>query len=277
MHKWRIITHGKLSPAENMAIDESILINVSQGKSLPVLRFYDWEPASVSGGFNQDVEKEINLKKVQEYGFGFVRRPTGGRMVLHRDEVTYSVISDLSGFLSGNITETYSKISEAIAAGLVALGINAEFERNTLSVEHQRQQGNPCFGSASKYEIKCNNKKLVGSAQVRKENTLLQHGSILLNYNQELMAELIPGLSESEISRLKKILTKKTVAVNQLIEKQVDFSEAVEKIISGFQTTWNEIDFFVDNLTLNEQKVAEDLKIYKYDTDAWNYHKKIDK
>ena len=126
--KWRFLISGKLNSAENMAIDEAIFNCVQAGRSLPTIRFYDWEPSTVSCGYNQEVAKEVDLLALKQHGFGFIRRPTGGRLVLHDNEVTYAVIGPAVGKLSGNVTESYSEISKALAKGLELMGIGVDFE-----------------------------------------------------------------------------------------------------------------------------------------------------
>ena len=89
---WRFIDSGNCSPAFNMALDEALLEWHSEGKIPPTIRFYGWNPPTLSIGYFQKVEKEIDMEAVKKYGLGFVRRPTGGRGVLHDQELTYSVI-----------------------------------------------------------------------------------------------------------------------------------------------------------------------------------------
>jgi lipoyl(octanoyl) transferase len=273
---FRIIKSGKKSPAENMAIDEAIFECVQDGKSLPTIRFYDWEPSTVSCGYNQEAEKEIDFALLKKKGFGFVRRPTGGRVVLHDNEVTYSVISPVIGRLSGNVTESYSEISKALAKGLELMNINVDFEKGNLSSEHQRQTANPCFTSSSRYELSYQRKKIVGSAQVRRNNCLLQHGSILLNYNQSKLAQIMPYLTDDQKDRLANYLKRKTVAINEILSVPISFDEATKFFMAGFKEKWR-IDEFVihENLETYELAIAERLRLTKYLTDEWNLKKRI--
>ena len=179
-----------------MAIDEAVMQEIIKGNSEPTIRFYDWNPPTLSFGYHQNFDDEIDLHEAEKRGFGYIRRPTGGRLVLHREEVTYSVIAPLRERLSGNITETYSEISLALAKGLRILGIMVEFEKGNLTSYHQRESANPCFTSTSRFELSYRNKKIVGSAQTRKDGVLLQHGSILLNFNLSQVAYVLPGLSD---------------------------------------------------------------------------------
>ncbi|MDP8203984.1 MAG: lipoate--protein ligase family protein [Candidatus Tenebribacter mawsonii] len=272
--KWRFLVSGKLSPAENMAIDEAIFGSIQDGRSLPTIRFYRWEPSTVSCGYNQEVAKEVDFMALEKYELGFVRRPTGGRLVLHDDEVTYSVISPASGRLSGNVTESYSEISLALAAGLKKMGIDVDFEKGNLSSEHQRQAANPCFTSSSRYELSYKRKKIVGSAQVRKNGCLLQHGSILLNYGQSKLAKILPGLTDEQKERMAKYLKRKTIGINEILNMPISYKTAVNYLIEGFKENWINDEFEIhENLEVHELDIAEKLRISKYLTDEWNHKK----
>ena len=272
--KWRLLICGKLNPAENMAIDEAIFECVQDGRSMPTIRFYDWEPSTVSCGYNQEVAKEVDFVALKKFGFGFVRRPTGGRVVLHDNEVTYAVICPTEGRLSGNVTDSYSIISEALAKGLELMGINVDFEKSNLSSEHQRQTANPCFSSSSRYELSYQRKKIVGSAQVRKNNSLLQHGSILLNYNQSKLAQVMPDLTDDQRERLANYLKRKTIAINEILSIPISYDKAIEFFITGFKEKWIMDELVTHkNLETYELEIAEQLRLTKYLTDEWNLKK----
>ena len=272
--KWRFLIDGKLSPAKNMAMDEAIFECVQEGRSLPTIRFYNWEPSTVSCGYNQEVAKEIDLVALRKQDFGFVRRPTGGRVVLHDNEVTYAVIGPAEGRLSGNVTESYSEISKALAKGLELMGINVDFEKGNLSSEHQRQTANPCFASSSRYELSYQRKKIVGSAQVRKNNCLLQHGSILLNYNQSKLVQIIPDLTDDQKDRMANYLKRKTIAINEVLKVPKNYDETVNFLMKGFEEKWIMDNFIIhENLETYELEAAERLRLTKYLTDEWNLKK----
>lgn len=274
MISWRIIVNGGMPPALNMAVDEAIYIRLREGKSQPTIRFYGWVPATASFGYNQEINKEISIDILQSRNLGYVRRPTGGRLVLHDQEITYAVIAPAKFQFQGNITASYAAISQALAAGFGYLGIKVDFEKGSLSPAHQRESSNPCFSSSSRYELNYQHRKIVGSAQVRKDDYLLQHGSILLDKDQSGIAWIIPDLSAEQRLKMAHYLGRKTVAVNQILEKSITFREGVEAFIQGFRSAWNN-DYFhlVQDLEDEEKILAGELVENKYSRMEWNAKK----
>jgi len=272
--KWRILKSGNLNPAENMAIDEAILNGIIRGRSVPTIRFYGWKPATVSCGYHQSAEKEIDFAALKEFGFGFVRRPTGGRLVLHNEEVTYSVIAPTSGKFSGNITEIYSEISKVLASGFSMLGIEVDFEKGELSSKEQRQVSNPCFTSSSRFELSYKRKKIVGSAQLRKENAFLQHGSILLNHNQSKIAFILSNMEKERREKLASTLSKKTISINEIVSSKISFNRACDIFELAFKKSWQS-DEFCNTASLEEfEKSNVELLINnKYASNKWNKRK----
>jgi lipoyl(octanoyl) transferase len=268
---WRFVISGKMDPYMNMAIDETIYKEVSQGNSPPTIRFYDWNPATFSFGYNQNAEVELDLQKVESSGYSYVRRPTGGRLVLHEDEVTYAVISPLKESMSGQITDTYLRIGKALLCGLKKLGIDADLERGILSGAEQRQPVNPCFTSSSRFELTWRKKKIVGSAQTRNTWAFLQHGSILRTVNQKKVAQFLPGISEDNRLRIESFLERRTVSLSKILDRNLSFEEAVKCLMSGFEEEWSEESFFlVDTLRPEEIELAQELSVKKYSGKDWN-------
>lgn len=271
--KWRVLVNGKLSAAENMAVDEAIMRAISEAKAYPTLRFYDWKLPTVSYGYNQEIAKQIALHKVKVKGYDYVRRPTGGRAVLHHDEITYAVISPLKNHLQGSIIESYAAISKALKRGLSLLGIEVDFAKGNIDSHQQRKDANPCFSSSSRYELSYRHRKIVGSAQMRKNNVLLQHGSILLNRDQSGIAELLPNLSEEDRKRMASFFSRKTICINSVLEKPVSYEQAVERLKCGFIEEWDSCKFdTISCLSSDEIKIMKSLKT-KYLTDEWNMRK----
>ena len=274
MTDWRILNTGVGSPAWNMAVDEAIRDGMLEGTSPATVRFYDWSPATVSIGYHQEADKEIDQRLLAGQGWGFVRRPTGGRAVLHRDEVTYAVVAPIEGDLGGGVNDSYAAISEALAEGLQLLGVQAELQRGSLSAASQRQTANPCFSSTSRYELSVNGCKIVGSAQMRKEGVLLQHGSILLVHDQSAMAWLLPGLDDGRRKRVEQYLQRKTVSISQAAGHAVSYEKAVEALMDGFRRRWADVRFAVATELLPSERVrAEELARERYETADWNMRK----
>src|SRR2546422_2374683 len=176
---WRLLLDPPAEGAWNMAVDEVLLDGVAAGSAPPTLRFYTWTPACLSLGYFQAFGV-VNVEGCRGLGIDIVRRPTGGRAILHDRELTYSVAlpAPLLGHDAG-ILPSYRRLSLALQAGLRRLGINVglapESETPTRAVH-----GPACFDRPSAHEILLQGRKLVGSAQVRRAGALLQHGSIVI-------------------------------------------------------------------------------------------------
>ncbi len=182
---WRLIVDPPRPGAWNMALDEALLEAVGSGKSPPTLRFYGWDPPCLSLGAFQPVA-DISRGACAELGIDLVRRPTGGRAVLHHREVTYAVA--LPRAVAGRPREAYLKICRAILRGLGELGVQADF---AAVGSHRQAAGPSCFAAASDYEVLVGGRKLVGSAQVWRAGNLLQHGAVLLAVDRSLWARLM--------------------------------------------------------------------------------------
>jgi lipoyl(octanoyl) transferase len=173
-----------------MAIDEAILEAHLKGLVPPTLRFYGWQPEAVSIGYAQRIDRQ-QQERISSHGFGIVRRPTGGRAVLHSGDLTYSFIGT-SAFLDENVTRAYKQISQALIKGLAHLGVEASLG----GTDTNYRDIHDCFLAVTGADLQVNGKKLVGSAQLRRHHGVLQHGSILLQQDQNLMARLFSKEAE---------------------------------------------------------------------------------
>lgn len=181
--RFRFILTPPARPAWNMAVDEALLAGCLEGRR-PALRLYSWDPPGLSLGHFQRDLAGIDLAFCRRAGIPVVRRLTGGRAVLHYRELTYSVSSRFEPPLAGGVLEVAGAIARGLSAGLRRLGLEVERGGSTGS----RASGTPdCFASVSRHEISWRGGKLVGSAQVRRRNGFLQHGSILLGLDEELL------------------------------------------------------------------------------------------
>ncbi|MDA1474875.1 lipoate--protein ligase family protein [Bacillus changyiensis] len=271
---WRFINSGKQSPAFNMALDEALLYWHSQHQIPPTIRFYGWNPATLSVGYFQNIEKEVNLEAVKRYDLGFVRRPTGGRGVLHDQELTYSVIvSEEHPEMPKTVTEAYRVISEGVLEGFRELGLEAYFaiprtEKEKQSVKNPRSS--VCFDAPSWYELVVEGRKVAGSAQTRQKGVILQHGSILLDLDEDMLFDLFLYKNDRVRERLQRNFKQKAVAINQLSSQKVNIEEAVLAFKKGFEKGLN-INLQPYELTQEEMRFVRDLAEKKYASDEWNY------
>ncbi|TDL77161.1 lipoate--protein ligase family protein [Rhodococcus qingshengii] len=271
---WRFIDSGNCSPSFNMALDEALLDWHSEGKIPPVIRFYGWEPATLSIGYFQKVDKEIDLEAVKAHGLGFVRRPTGGRGVLHEHELTYSVIvSEDHPEMPKTVTEAYRVISEGILKGFHQLGLEAYFavpktdeERSAL----KDPRSAVCFDAPSWYELVVEGRKVAGSAQTRQKGVILQHGSILLDLDEDKLFSLFKYPNERVKERMKSSFKNKAVAINEISSRRISLEEAKEAFYNGFADGLN---IELESYQLTEEELAYVNKIAKdrYENDEWNF------
>ncbi len=176
-----------------MERDQILLASHRPGDD-PVLRVYGWQPAAVTIGYNQD-PASFNQEALTAAGYDLVRRPTGGRAILHADELTYAVIGSSPGPIFGSsLHSTYDRINQGLLAFLAGLGVSADVSGGE---SRSAARGPACFSSAGQYEIRVGGRKLVGSAQRRTGGVFLQHGSILTGPGHLGLAELLgePGAS----------------------------------------------------------------------------------
>ncbi len=190
-YQWRLILDPPLTGRENMEKDLELMGDVSRGDSPPILRLYRWSPPAVSLGYFQDQEEVVDLNACTAAGIDIVRRPTGGRAVLHDHELTYSIIvPEVHPFINnGGVMDAYRAISRGIVTAFSLLNITA-----SLTPEMKGQGGlapGSCFDTPSAYEIQVEGKKVVGSAQLRRDGIVLQHGAIIYKLQGELYSKLL--------------------------------------------------------------------------------------
>ncbi|MCA1063359.1 biotin/lipoate A/B protein ligase family protein [Rossellomorea sp. AcN35-11] len=271
---WRFIDSGNCSPSYNMALDEALLDWHSEGKIPPTIRFYGWDPATLSIGYFQKVEKEINMDAVKEHGLGFVRRPTGGRGVLHEHELTYSVIvSEEHPEMPKTVTEAYRVISEGILKGFQGLGLDAYFAVPKTTEEREGLK-NPrsavCFDAPSWYELVVEGRKVAGSAQTRQKGVILQHGSILLDLDEDKLFSLFNYPSDRVKERMQRAFKNKAVAMNEISSQTVTMDMAKEAFKKGFEEGLN-IDLEPYELSDEETQYVVSLAKTRYESNGWNF------
>jgi lipoate-protein ligase A len=270
LQKWRLITNTSNNAFYNMAVDEAIMILHSQNKVPPTLRFYSWEPAALSLGYFQKAKTEIDYQNCQDEGVDLVRRLTGGRAILHDQELTYSIIiSEDYKLLSDSIEKSYQQISKGLVSGLQALGIPAELKAVEKGKKTPAGHSAACFDAPSWYEVILDNKKLIGSAQRRKNNVILQHGSLPLAIAAKKIFRLLNYSSEKQRKRARRIFSAKSTSLNK---EGYNFSDSVlEKSLTAGLGQALGVEFERGELTRPEKKLAQKLAEEKYKDQKWTY------
>lgn len=274
--QWCFINSGPCSPSFNMALDEALLDWHSEGSIPPIIRFYEWNPATLSIGYFQQVKRDINMQAVKEQDLGFVRRPTGGRAVLHDQELTYSVIvSEAYPEMPATVTEAYRVISEGILLGFQNLGLDAYFsvpDSQEKLDDLKKPKSAVCFDAPSWYELVVEGKKVAGSAQTRQKGVILQHGAILLDLDEERLLSVFNFESEESKEKMRKKLPEKAVAMNQFSEIPFTIEQCVEAFSKGFEQALH-IELVPYELSEKQLQYVEQLAQNKYASDEWNFKK----
>jgi len=269
---WRMINSGLADAASNMAIDEAILLAHSAGKVPPTLRFYGWEPAALSLGYFQRAMSEIDVDKCKERKIDVVRRLTGGRAVLHDAELTYSiVVQEDDPLIPKTITASYRYFSNGLLAGLEALGIQAHMTVPVAAYGQKKKQpaSAACFDAPAHFEVTVEGRKLVGSAQVRKQGVILQHGSVLLRFCAEEFVELLRLPSAEKRAQTAQMLKDRATSIEEVLGRPVTWQEVYHPMGEAFGSALG-VQLVRGELTTEELVVSKELAVKKYSQDSWN-------
>ena len=245
----------------NMAIDEAVWLGRRAGASPPTVRFFAWEPPTVSLGYGQPLDQHVDLAACRRFGIGLVRRLTGGSAIYHdgpERELTYGVVAAADDIGGGarDLLHSYQWIGRALAAGLRALGAPVEM----IGVA-RGDEPTPafCFARTGSCEIELGGRKLVGSAQRRYGSTFLQHGSILLGVDAARLAAIFPTTADPLAT-----LTTLEAALGH----RPKFDDVAAALTAAFEREHG-IDLRPDGLSPDEAATVERLVRDKYATDAW--------
>ena len=270
MRQYRLLIDRPTLGAWNMSVDEAIMNDVIGGLSIPTIRFYAWQPATLSLGYAQPVS-DVDQDRIHDRGWNLVRRATGGRAILHRHELTYSVIVPADHPLAKEgIIESYRQISLAITHGLELLGLATQADRKQGSL---KDMGAVCFETPSHYEITTQDgRKLVGSAQLRRRGAILQHGTLPLYGDVSDICEALayPDAIARDLSKIN--VRKRAATVPAALGVIVPWEDAVQALIQGFQTIF-EAEWVQDCLTVHEQTEIERLARDVYGHDEWTFRR----
>lgn len=269
--KWALLDSGYSDAATNMAIDEALLHWHSKGEIPPTIRFYGWARPSLTVGHFQNVHKTINFTGVDQHQCDFVRRLTGGSAVLHDDEITYSiVVSEDHDKIPHSIDKAYYVLSQGLLHGYRLLGVEADFA--IPEQERLRDRSAVCFEKPAIYEMVVDGKKISGNAQTRKNGVLLQHGSIPMSFNADMLFDLFNFSSEARRQQQRRAFESKAISINDIKGEKHTYDTMRNAFLQGFEHCL-EIDTETLTLTKDQWEYIHYLADSKYRNHAWNIEK----
>jgi lipoyl(octanoyl) transferase len=263
---WRLLITSPAHGAWNMAVDEAILEHIGRGESIPTLRLYAWDPPCLSLGHAQPFS-DVDVNRLKQQGWEVVRRVTGGRAILHTDELTYSVIAPSNEpRVEGSILESYNRLAQALLLAVKSLEIPVEMKAEKAN---ENVTPNPvCFEVPSTYEITVNGKKLIGSAQARKKEGVLQHGSLPLIGDLTRICQALVFENESIREQASQRLLERATTVKSALGVEISWEKAKQAFIHAFEAQLG-LSFERGELSESEFNRAEELIREKYDHPAW--------
>jgi len=250
-HEFRLLTTGAAGAAYNMGTDEAILEAVASGESLPALRLYAWSPAAVSIGYFQGLREEVDTDACVARGIDVVRRITGGGAVFHQAEITYSIVLPENHALAQrSILASYERLCSGVIAGLSLLGIPAEF--------------------APINDIVSGGRKVSGNAQTRRKACILQHGTVILDLDVELMFEVLKVPAEKAKGRLIEDVKARVTSLRACLGREVTFMESEDALSRGFAEALDLVFVQKGNeLAASESQRARVISAEKFSDPAW--------
>jgi lipoate-protein ligase A len=269
---WRLVKTPADSGAWNMALDEAILDSVGRKISLPTLRLFAWSPPCISIGYAQPIG-DIDKERLSNHGWDVVRRITGGRAILHTDELTYSVIGPYDEpRLTGGVLESYLRLSQALLNSVKALGVEAQvLQKPSTMSSGKNQQGPICFEVPSNYEITSQGKKLIGSAQARKKMGILQHGTLPLNGDLTRISQVLKVPQDMDNTKqgeaIRRILDRATT-IELITGSKISWVVAASAFEQAFKETLN-IRFEESDPTKSEIIKTNNLIKQKFANPTW--------
>jgi len=268
MRQTRRIRESKYSDgARNMAVDSAIAMAVGSGRQPPTLRLYGWQPHCLSLGYGQRA-RDADIEALRRRGWDLVRRPTGGKAILHGDELTYSLCLPLDHPLaSGDIVASYCRISAGLLRALDCLGLRATADpsqENALS----EPAGPVCFVQPSHYEILFEGRKLVGSAQLRRKAVMLQHGTIPLRGDVARICDVLNFESAVEREAQKLRARQRALTLSQALGREPSWDEAAAALETGFADALG-LDLAPGELSAEEEAETEALVLERFGNPDW--------
>jgi len=231
-----MVVHPHHEPQANMDIDHNRALALQSRTAKPMLRFYSWKPHAVSLGAHQR-ESDIDPDACERLGIDIVRRPTGGRAIVHADELTYSVVLPITTISETHRTihDIYREVHILLLRALHRMGATMlDFEKKQPDFRAHYKSGSvamPCFASSARHEIVQGTRKVVGSAQKLYGSVVLQHGSVLLGRGHERLADILNINSNAEREQIRTTICERSASLGELLGRTVSFEECAEAIL----------------------------------------------
>ncbi|MDD5505124.1 MAG: lipoate--protein ligase family protein [Candidatus Omnitrophica bacterium] len=264
MKKWRLLDSGPNDNYTNMAVDEALLEGFASSSSAPILRIYTWHPEAFSIGLSQDPAIELDLEKCAESRLSFVRRMTGGGVIFHADELTYSIVCAQHTLGKKCFAkETYRNLCSFIINAYKDMGLGAQF---SLIRDNPPKTGWVCFRERERYDIIINGKKIGGNAQRRKRDIIFQHGSIPIKSCRGRFAEFLNIKNNYQGDE--------SYSLSQALGKQVSYNYLKGFILDAFKKSFN-AELIPSKMNPHESCLADSLLRLKYTTKEWNFYRHV--
>ena len=261
--QYRFLNTDPLNAAMNMAIDESVQMHYLQNAAPPTLRVFRWEQPSISLGRFQSIEREIEIDRCQQLGVALVRRPTGGRAVYHRDEFTYSIVIGKRHGVPAGVVAAYAYLAQGLIAALQSLGVPTVLSDERVS----KHPSAACFASSTQADLTSGGFKLVGSAQVWKDDALLQQGSLPLDDHASEFFSMLRFPDESTREEALALYREKTTPLHTFVPA-ASWEQVAGAFRSGFSTALR-AEFVPGALSQSEWELAQQLVEEKYSKLEW--------
>src|SRR5256714_13174419 len=265
--QYRFLNTETLNAAMNMAIDESVQMHYLQNSAPPTLRVFRWVQPFILLGRFQSVEREIDSDRCQQLGVALVRRPTGGRTVYHRDEFTYSIVIGKRYGVPAGVVAAYTYLALGLLAALQDLGVRAELSDERVS----KHASAACFASSRQADLTSGGFQLVGTAQVWKDDALLQQGSLPLDDRAAEFFSMLRYPNEEVREEALALYREKTTPLHTFAPT-ASWEDVAEAFRIGFSTALR-AEFAPGELSASEWELARQLVEEKYSKLEWRKEK----